>query len=73
MFSYIFPILANSNSNNIISNTEQTASLSLTVQIPCSGHAPLIVDELRKNNGVQKFILKCLIFLKLVITQKKFH
>lgn len=56
MFLFVFPALANINSPGIISG--QTASLSVIVQIPCSGHAPLIIDELKKNPGVQKVIFK---------------
>jgi hypothetical protein len=26
--------------------------MSIEVQIPCSGHAPLIIDELKENGGV---------------------
>ena len=56
MFLFIFPVLANINSPSTISG--QTASFSITVQIPCSGHAPLIIDELKKDSGVQKVIFK---------------
>lgn len=49
MFFVIFPAIANSNSKNV---ENSTASLFLSVQIPCSGHAPLITDELKKDPGV---------------------
>jgi len=52
MFFVVFPVLANINSNNIISQEKYLANLSLAVQIPCSGHAPLIIDELKKDSGV---------------------
>jgi len=51
IFFVIFPALANINSGKIIDNA-QLASLSLKVDIPCSGHAPLIIDELKKDSGV---------------------
>ena len=31
---------------------QATNSLAIKVDIPCSGHAPLIIDELKKLNGV---------------------
>jgi hypothetical protein len=53
-FFYIFPALANMNAPRV--NTEEAKSLSyleLNVSIPCSGHAPLVIDELKKINGVK--------------------
>ena len=52
MFFVIFPALANINSNNVINQEKYLANLAIAVQIPCSGHAPLIVDELKKDSGV---------------------
>ena len=56
MIYLVFPALANTNLNK---NNQQasvvTATyslLTLKVLVPCSGHAPLIVDELEKANGV---------------------
>ena len=51
MFFVVFPALANINSGTIDQNNYR-ASLSVAVQIPCSGHAPLIVDELKKEDGI---------------------
>jgi len=52
-FFVIFPVLANSNANySPISGLEQTAKLSLKVDIPCSGHALLITDEISKKCNV---------------------
>lgn len=51
MFFVVFPVVANLNLNNT-ANVNQLASLSMKVQIPCSGHAPLIIDEIKKDNGV---------------------
>jgi len=58
MFSYVLPALANINFNNENIGQQQLASLSLAVQIPCSGHAPLIIDELKKDNGVKSVIFE---------------
>jgi len=52
MFSVVFPALANINSQNTISQNNLLSSLSIEVQIPCSGHAPLIIDEIKKDDGV---------------------
>lgn len=52
MFLVVFPVLANTNSTNTLNVAKYPASLSMAVQIPCSGHAPLIIDELKKNSGV---------------------
>ena len=34
------------------SAAETGASLTMEVQIPCSGHAPLIIGELKKLDGI---------------------
>jgi hypothetical protein len=52
MFSYVLPALANINSANTNYNREQLSELSIKVQIPCSGHAPLIISELKKDSGI---------------------
>jgi hypothetical protein len=60
MFFVVFPVLANSSfqkvavENSGIQNQGSNLSeLTLRVQIPCSGHAPLIIDEIKKNCDVQ--------------------
>jgi hypothetical protein len=58
LFIFIFPAMANVNSGVDQSKGTYTASLSIAVQIPCSGHASLIVDELKKNNGVGQVLFK---------------
>lgn len=57
MIYLVFPALANTNLNK---NSQQasviTANyslLTLRVLVPCSGHAPLIIDELEKAEGVR--------------------
>jgi copper chaperone CopZ len=45
--------MANINPQNFNVTGKQLASLSLKVEIPCTGHALLITDELKKDNGVK--------------------
>jgi copper chaperone CopZ len=56
-FFVIFPAVANiSLSGKAISETNSNlsySSLILNVNIPCSGHAPLIISELNKVNGIK--------------------
>ncbi len=55
MFMVILPKVANIGSMNqasILSQQANTASVMLAVDIPCSGHAPLIIDELGKVEGI---------------------
>jgi len=53
MFFVVFPALANITQKNATILGESSANFSLSVQIPCTGHAPLIIDEIKKDNGVQ--------------------
>lgn len=53
LFMVIFPLTANisfATKNTITANS--TSVLTLQVDIPCSGHAPLVTDELRKLDGI---------------------
>jgi len=57
LFLIIFPILANASPSNITGGalSEQApyvSTLKLSVDIPCSGHAPLITSELKTISGV---------------------
>jgi len=55
-FFIIFPVLANFNSNRNPSVLAENTALSLVtlrVDIPCPGHAPLINGEIKKLPGVQ--------------------
>lgn len=58
MFFVVFPLTANISGRavrNDIANFESNlnaTSLTLKVDIPCSGHASLIIDELKKIEGV---------------------
>jgi len=61
LFMVIFPLAANFKSNSLssapvvnqINEKSQTENITLEVQIPCSGHASLIIDELYKIQGVE--------------------
>lgn len=59
MFYIVIPTLANANFQKAsavqkeLSQNNNLSELSLDVQIPCSGHAPLIIDEIKKNCDVQ--------------------
>ena len=53
-FYVVFPVVANldfSNRHIVVDNN--FSSLILEVDIPCSGHAPLITDEIKKVSGVK--------------------
>jgi len=53
MFFVILPALANANFQNVLGEEKNNLSkLSIKVDIPCSGHASLIIDEVRKNSDV---------------------
>lgn len=62
-FMVIFPLLANYKSKpNVVSSaflTDQinqnsaTEKIALKVEIPCSGHATLIIDEINKIKGIK--------------------
>jgi hypothetical protein len=53
LFLVIFPAVANMKSASSKISQSNLASISLEVQIPCSGHAPLIIDELTQNGGAE--------------------
>ena len=54
LFLLIFPLTANFASASTSTATEESKSLELEVIIPCSGHAPLIINELNAEPGVQE-------------------
>jgi copper chaperone CopZ len=66
LFLLIFPLTANLASARTSTATENSASLELNVIIPCAGHAPLIINELNQEKGIQevkytfpyKFVIK---------------
>lgn len=60
-FLVIFPATANlslKSKNNIQGLTNNQSLVNLQVNIPCSGHASLISDELKKVAGVNEVIFK---------------
>jgi copper chaperone CopZ len=55
LFLVIFPLVANFSFSNIGSANSADANLTvktISVAIPCSGHAPLVIDEVKKIEGV---------------------
>jgi len=58
LFAFVFPAAANADSYGTLSEGNYNASLSAVVNIPCSGHASLIIGELKKNKGVGQVIFK---------------
>ncbi len=56
LFMVIFPIAANIGSVSVPGSS--TSLLTLQVDIPCPGHAPLIVGELKKISGVENVKFK---------------
>jgi hypothetical protein len=63
-FLFIFPMVANLGTSASAGSSDLSAlpegssisTMTLQVQIPCSGHAPLISGELKKISGVQAVI-----------------
>lgn len=54
MFFVVFPAVANVNFQPVPNeNPDSLSELTIHVEIPCSGHAPLIIDEIKKNLDVQ--------------------
>jgi copper chaperone CopZ len=61
LFMVVFPLAANlkqpsgltASAMEEINNQGQKENITLEVQIPCSGHAPLITEELNKINGIK--------------------
>lgn len=58
LFLLIFPAMANFNRNPgpVLSIAVQTKEVVLQVEIPCSGHASLITNELKKNQGIESVV-----------------
>jgi len=52
LFMVIFPLTANISLATTNSISDKISTLTLQVEIPCSGHAPLITDELKKLDGI---------------------
>lgn len=56
LFLVVFPLAANLKAGGkqqaVVLGQEALATTTLRVQIPCPGHAPLIIDELRGRKGI---------------------
>jgi len=57
MFFVAFPALANIGQAKLVDNSG-FETVSAIVQVPCSGHAPLIVYELKKDTGIKSVVFK---------------
>lgn len=53
LFTVIFPYVANKAGSRFSILSGQSSTLTLRISIPCSGHAPLITDELKKLPGIE--------------------
>jgi len=57
MFFVVFPALANTNfqktESKVFGQESNLSQISLTVEIPCSGHSSLIIDEIKKNCDIE--------------------
>lgn len=51
-FLVVFPLLSNIKTVKNINAGESLNRITLSAKIPCSGHAPLVVDELGKEKGI---------------------
>jgi hypothetical protein len=58
MFFVVFPAMANINYDKALANGRDYKNLSLSVQIPCSGHSFLVINELKKIDGVNNVKFK---------------
>lgn len=54
LFLFIFPLVANVSLASPVTSyaTDGQSILKLSVDIPCSGHAPLIIGEIKKVSGI---------------------
>lgn len=55
-FLVVFPWVTNLNLRSrqpVLAQKNSLVSVTLAVQIPCSGHAPLIADEIKKLPGIE--------------------
>lgn len=54
LFLFVFPMISNMGSGDL---SGFDSKVILKVDIPCSGHAPLILDELRKNGFGSRYLM----------------
>lgn len=50
IFYIIFPSISNINSNAV---SDEGSIMKLSFELPCSGHVPLVIDELQKVEGIE--------------------
>ncbi len=78
-FLIIFPKAANLdfNKSQVLGEIDEpSSSITVAVEIPCSGHAPLIINEIEKTSGIKNVIFSFpnlfkIIFLPQQITPEK--
>lgn len=58
VFFVIFPITTNWSAKKNIDEQIYSEKLSLRVDIPCSGHAPIVTYELEQDEGIGNIIFK---------------
>ena len=58
LFFFVFPMLANLNPTGALIGVadSELSTLSISVDIPCPGHAPLITSELKALSGISSVI-----------------
>ncbi len=67
LFLFIFPLFANVSALPITNGDKDSLeTFSISVNIPCSGHAPLITDELKTIDGLYE--VKFSLFNNFLIT-----
>lgn len=58
VFFVIFPITTNWSARKITDEQIYSEKLSLRVDIPCSGHAPIVTYELEQDEGIGNIVFK---------------
>lgn len=66
LFLFIFPLFANVSALPTTGNMDSLETFSISVNIPCSGHAPLITEELKTIDGLYE--VKFSLFNNFLIT-----
>jgi len=74
MFAVVLPRMANIGpiGQPKILSERNTTSIVLVVEIPCPGHAQLIIDELKKSPGVNNVVFKSPNFFEVNFDPQKF-
>jgi hypothetical protein len=61
LVNLIFPALANfrlTDKNALANLSDNYSKLTVKFDLPCAGHAPLIIEELKRISGVSEVIFK---------------